>query len=109
MSYSEIGVLNGIRTLHDPLERCSLLFPSQYLRLSFPIDENHSHSHEMTNGYWGRPCTSGVAKSGKKQLYRSCTSYISIEPYINVLQSDRVCMNSGNKGISYLNFSKYGI
>ena len=28
---------------------------------------------------------------------------------INVLQSDRVCMNSGNKGISYLNFSKYGI
>ena len=31
---------NGIRALYDPLERCSLLFLSQYLCLSFPIDEN---------------------------------------------------------------------
>lgn len=48
---------NGIRALYDPLERCSLLFLSQYLCLSFPIDENHTskgrrgHSHEMMNGY----------------------------------------------------------
>ena len=62
MSYREIGALNGIRALYDPLERCSFLFLSQYLCLSFPIDENHTskgrrgHSHEMTNGYWGRPC-----------------------------------------------------
>ena len=93
MSYLEIGVLNGIRTLHDPLERCSLLFPSQYLRLSFPIDENHTskgrrgHSHEMMNGYCGRLYTSGVDKSSIKQLYSSWTSYISIELYMNVLQS----------------------
>ena len=48
---------NGIRALYDPLERCSLLFLSQYLCLSFPIDESHTskgrrgHSHEMMNGY----------------------------------------------------------
>ena len=61
------------------------------------------HSHEVMNGYCGRLYTSGVDKSSIKQLYRSWTSYISIELYMNVLQSDWVWMKTGNTGISYLN------